>query len=324
MVRLLFAILASLIVTSPAAAQLDFKIQRYKVAEGAGPHDVAVSPNGVVWYTAQPAGALGRLDPKTGAVRQIKLGERSAPHGVVIGPDAAPWVTDGGQNAIVRVDPKTEQVTAFPLAKGSGYANLNTLTFDRNGTVWFTGQAGVYGRADPKTGDIRIWDAPKGRGPYGIATTPAGDVWFSSLAGNYIARIEIATGELEVVESPTPGAGARRVWSDSQNRLWVSLWNSGEVGMYDPRAGQWKKWKLPGENPRAYSVYVDETDAVWITDFGPANAVVRFDPKTETFRSFPSDRPNANVRQMLGRAGEAWAPESGLDRLTVIRYEKSN
>ena len=85
MVRLLLAILASLAVTSPAAAQVEFKVQRYKVTEGAGPHDVAVSANGVVWYTAQPAGALGRLDPKTGAVRQIKLGERSAPHGVVVG-----------------------------------------------------------------------------------------------------------------------------------------------------------------------------------------------------------------------------------------------
>jgi virginiamycin B lyase len=320
MLRLVIAGLALVVTASSATAQIDFKVQRYKVVEGSGPHDVAVSSNGTAWYTAQPMGALGRLDPSSGAVRQIKLGERSAPHGVVIGPDGAPWITDGGQNAIVRVDPRTDQVARFPLSKGSGYANLNTLTFDRNGVVWFTGQAGLYGKVDPRNAEVRVWDAPKGRGPYGIATTPSGDVWFSSLAGNYIARIDIGTGELEVVESPTPGAGARRVWSDSQNRLWVSLWNSGEVGVYDPAGKQWKKWKLPGENPRAYSVYVDEKDAVWLTDFGPANAVVRFDPKTETFRSFPSDRPNANVRQMLGRPGEAWAPESGLDRLTVIRY----
>ncbi len=308
----------ALLIVSPAAA--DFTVKTYKVVEGARPHDVAVSPDGIAWYTAQAQGALGRLDPKTGAVRQIKLGERSAPHGVIIAPDGAPWITDGGHNAIVRVDPKAEKVTAFPLPKDKGYANLNTATFDKQGGHWFTGQNGVYGRVDVNTGDVKVWDAPKGRGPYGIATTPSGEVWFSSLAGNYIARVDAATGELEVVESPTPGAGARRVWSDSQNRLWVSLWNSGEVGRYDPASKQWKKWKLPGENPRAYSVYVDETDAVWLTDFGPANAVVRFDPKTESFRSFPGSAPQANVRQMLGRPGEVWAPESGLDRLTVIRY----
>ena len=313
--------LACLVVALPAAA---FELKIFKVPEGARPHDAAVSADGIAWYTAQGQGALGRLDPMTGAVRQIKLGDRSAPHGVVIGPDGAPWITDSGLNAIVRVDPRTYQVKSFPLPKGSGYANLNTATFDKNGIHWFTGQAGIYGKVDPKTGEVKVWDAPKGRGPYGIATTPSGEVWFSSLAGNYIARIDTRTGEVEVVDSPTPGAGARRVWSDSKNRLWVSLWNSGEVGLYDPAAKAWKKWKLPGSNPRCYSVYVDETDAVWLTDFGPANAVVRFDPRTEQFRSFPSDQPHAGVRQMLGRPGEVWAPESGLDRLTVIRYGKTN
>jgi virginiamycin B lyase len=307
------AAFAVLLVATPATA--DFQKKTYKVVEGARPHDATVTADGIAWYTAQGQGALGRLDPKTGAVRQIKLGPDSAPHGVVVGPDGALWITDGGQNAIVRVHAGTEQITRFPLPKDKGYANLNTGTFDKDGNHWFTGQAGIYGKVDASTGDVKVWDAPKGRGPYGIATTPSGEVWFSSLAGDYIARIETTTGELEIVESPTPGAGARRVWSDSQNRLWVSLWNSGEVGLFDPSSKQWKKWKLPGDRPRTYSVYVDETDAVWLTDFG-GDAVVRFDPKSETFRSFPGE----GVRQMLGKPGEVWAPESGNDRLFVIRY----
>ena len=50
------------------------------------------------------------------------------------------------------------------------------------------------------------------------------------------------------------------------------------------------------------------------------NAIVRFDPGTEKFQSFPSNRRGANVRQMLGRPGEAWGAESGNDRLVVVRY----
>jgi virginiamycin B lyase len=65
-------------------------------------------------------------------------------------------------------------------------------------------------------------------------------------------------------------------------------------------------------------VYVDEQDVVWLSDFG-ANAIVRFEPATETFRVFPSDKRGANVRQILGRPGEVWAPESGSDRLVVYR-----
>ena len=65
-------------------------------------------------------------------------------------------------------------------------------------------------------------------------------------------------------------------------------------------------------------MYVDNKDIVWLSDFG-ANATLRFDPKTEQFRAFPSDKPKANVRQILGRKGETWAPESGADRLVVYR-----
>jgi virginiamycin B lyase len=50
------------------------------------------------------------------------------------------------------------------------------------------------------------------------------------------------------------------------------------------------------------------------------NSIVRFDPTIEKFESFPSDKRGANVRQMLGRPGEAWGAESGNDRLVVVRY----
>ena len=80
----------------------------------------------------------------------------------------------------------------------------------------------------------------------------------------------------------------------------------------------WKSWKLPGDHPRAYAVYVDDKDKVWLSDFS-ANAIVRFDPLTEKFTAFPSDRSGANVRQLDGRPGEVWGCESGNDRLVVIR-----
>ena len=302
-----------------AAAVQVAEVRYYELPKGAHPHDVAADPRpgGPVWYTAQHQGALGRLDPATGEVIQIPLGEGSRPHGVIIGPDDGLWVTDGGLNAIVRVDPKTHAVKVFPLPIEE-FANLNTATFDGNGVLWFTGQTGYHGRVDPGTGKVEVWESPRGRGPYGIATTPSGEVYYASLAGNHIARIDTKTGEATPIEPPTPKQGARRVWSDSRGRLWVSQWNAGQVAVYDPRNGQWQEWKLPGENPRAYSVWVDDADIVWLTDF-EANAIVRFDPATEAFESFPSDRRGAAVRQMLGRKGEAWGAESGTDRLVVVR-----
>jgi virginiamycin B lyase len=306
----------ALVLAVPAHAEVE--VQSFAVPEGARPHDVAVGADGIVWYAAQRQGALGRLDPATGTVEQIPLGADSAPHGVIIGPDGAPWLTDGGLNAIVRVDPASRAVKSFPLPADTGYANLNTATFDGTGVLWFTGQNGIYGRVDPKSGDVRVWEAPEGRGPYGITTTPDGSVYYASLAGSHIARIDTETGAATVIEPPTADQGARRVWSDSKGRIWVSEWQSGQVSVYDPADASWQAWRLPGEDPKPYAVYVDDQDKVWLTDFG-ANAVVRFDPETEKFDSWPSPRPEASVRQLLGRPGEVWAPESGTDTLVVFR-----
>jgi virginiamycin B lyase len=302
---------------SPLAAQP--AMQEYAVPAGSGPHDVAPASDGGVWFTAQAAGYLGWLDPATGEVRQIPLGAHSAPHGVIRGPDGAAWVTDGGQNAIVRVDPQTSAVQVFALPIQAN-ANLNTATFDRNGTLWFTGQAGYYGRLDPGTGEMRVFDAPHGPGAYGIMATPDGSrVFYASLAGNHLAEINLETGAASPVDPPTPGQGARRVWTDSHGIMWVSEWNAGQLGRYDPVSGDWQEWKLPGNRPQAYAVYVDEQDGVWLSDWG-SNAIVHFDPPTEAFEQFPLPRKNADIRQINGRPGEVWAAESGLDRLVVIRH----
>lgn len=305
--------------TLAPTSQFQPGLQEYDVPPGSHPHDVAPAPDGSVWYTAQLKGELGRLDPVTGETHHIPLGSGSAPHGVIVGPDGAAWITDGGQNAIVRVDAATEEVQVFPL--NSGYANLNTASFDNEGVLWFTGQSGVYGRLDPAVGQVEVFEAPRGRGPYGITTTPDGDVYYASLAGNHIAKLDLVTGEATVIEPPTIGQGARRVWSDLQGRIWVSEWNAGQVGVYDPASGAWREWPLPGANPAAYAVYVDWRDVVWLSDFG-SNSLVSFDPTTETFETYPLPSSPANVRQILGRPGEIWGAESGTDKLVVIRLDR--
>jgi virginiamycin B lyase len=239
---------------------------------------------------------------------------------VIVGPDGAPWITDGGLNAIVRVDPLTEEVQRFPLPEGVGYTNLNTATFDLDGVLWYTGQSGVYGRLDPEVGQVEVFEAPRGRGPYGISTAPDGTVYYASLAGSYVGRLNLETGLATVLEPPTPGQGARRVWPDSQGRVWVSEWNGGRLARYDPATTEWREWPLPGDNPQPYAVYVDDQDMVWLSDFG-ANALVRFDPATEKFEVFVLPSPSANVRQILGRPGEVWGAESGTDKLVVIKTQ---
>ena len=219
------------------------------------------------------------------------------------------------------MDPTTKEIKIFSLPADNVYANLNTATFDQKGVLWFTGQNGIYGSLDPATGQIQTFSSPRGPGPYGITTTPDGEVYFASLAGSYIARIDLKTGNVTVLEPPTLDQGARRVWSDSINRIWVSEWDSGKLGVYDPDTKTWKEWQLPGENPLPYAVYVDEHDKVWISDFA-SNSFIRFDPMLESFEEFKIPSKDAKVRQILGSPGEIWGAESGTDKL--VRVKMSN
>jgi virginiamycin B lyase len=302
--------------TTPATippAQLVIEV--YPVPAGSRPHDVAPALHGGVWFTAQGSGHLGLLDPSTGDSEMVPLGPGSRPHGVIVGPDGRAWVTDGGLNAIVSVEPDGFEVKTYPVPRSG--ANLNTASFDGSGVLWFTGQGGIYGYLDPATEVIEVYDAPIGRGPYGMATDPRGAVWYASLAGSHIARVA-PDGGAEVVFPPTEGQGARRLWSDSRGAIWVSEWNSGNLTRYQPDEDVWAEWRLPGDRPAPYAVYVDHDDVVWLSDFS-ANALVRFDPRTEEFLVLELPGQPGNVRQILGRPGEVWGAESAADTLIVVR-----
>ena len=187
----------------------------------------------------------------------------------------------------MRVDPATKVVKLFPLPANSPDANLNTATFDRKGILWFTGQNGVYGRVDPATGKVEAWKAPKGPGPYGITTTPNGEIWYASLAGDYIVKIDTVSGDA------TDGGAA-----EARRRSAPHL-----VGFQRPVMGEllehWRDWALrsaqqdlesvePAENQSGcYAIYVDDKDKVWVSDWD-ANAMQRFDPVMEKFESFPA------------------------------------
>jgi virginiamycin B lyase len=313
---LLFASAALFPSRGTGAASSTLALQEYAVPAGNYPHDAVPDAYGYVWYAGQRSGTVGRLDPATGENLIVNIAPNSAPHGIIIGPDEAAWVTDGGLNAIVRVDTATLEVTVYPLP--GPRANLNTPTFDHRGVLWFTGQSGYIGRLDPAVGVVQQWESPRGPGPYGIATAPDGTVWFASLAGSYLGRIDDDNGSVTQFDPPTPSAGVRRVWPDSQGRLWIAEYNVGQVGRYDPATGTWAEWRLPGERARSYAIYVDERDKVWLSDTGH-DTVVMFDPDTEEFTTIEISTPS-NVAQLGGRKGEVWGAQRQRDHVFVVRY----
>jgi hypothetical protein len=74
-------------------------------------------------------------------------------------------------------------------------------------------------RLDPKSGSMAVFDAPRGTGPYGIATAPEGQVFFASLAGNYLGRIDLKSGATATLGAAR--AGARRTARLERQPRWA-------------------------------------------------------------------------------------------------------
>ena len=294
-------------------------VEVLELPDGAHPYAVAPQTFGKVWYTSQGSGALGILDPATNEVEEIAIGEGSEPKTVVEGPDRAAWIVDSGLNAIVRIDVTLEEVQIWPLPDDRGDAGLVGAVFDDDGMLWFTGETGVYGRFDPESGDMEVFDAPGGHGLDGITITLDGDLYVASPQGHHIARIDRESGQAEVIAPPTPDQGARDLDSDTQGRILVTEEASGQISRYSPQSGEWEAWEVPGDSSRPYAILVDDRDVAWLSDLG-SNEVHVFDTTQEEFISrYPLSPDGGEVRHIVEGINEVWLPESALSRIMLIR-----
>jgi virginiamycin B lyase len=111
---------AVLMSVSAGASHAKMTMQTFPVLAGAGPHDVYPAPDGTVWFTAQSAGKLGRLDPRTGKSDLIALGPGAAPHGVIVGPDGAPGSPKAGRTRSPGSTPRRATRSSFRCPRSGG------------------------------------------------------------------------------------------------------------------------------------------------------------------------------------------------------------
>jgi len=292
---------------------------------GSRPHDPLAARDGSVWWTGQYSHRLGRLDPKTGAMKEFPLAAGTGPHGLVEDRDGNVWFTGIDAGYIGKLDPNTGNVTQFPVQKSEPAARgPHTPIFDQKGTLWFTLQSGHVGRLVTSTGEMRIVPAPSGAGvtyPYGIQVNSAGIPLYVDFRGPRIASVDPATMAIKEITLPNPDARPRRIAITPDDVVWYTDYARGYLGRYDPKSGAVKEYASPGgAQSQPYGI-ATIGNVVWYSESAVSpNTLVRFDPATEKFETFKSSSASANVRQIHGRKGEVWTPESGADKLVVYRY----
>jgi len=76
-----------------------------------GPHGLVADRNGNIWFTANFAGYIGKLEPGSGKILEYKLPDPNArdPHTPLFGQDGILWFTVQSGNMIGRLDPRQDR-----------------------------------------------------------------------------------------------------------------------------------------------------------------------------------------------------------------------
>jgi virginiamycin B lyase len=274
------------------AGQVKVSIKEWVLpTPGTRPHDPLAAADGTVWYTGHMGSLIGHLDP------------------------------GNFKGYIGKLDTKSGQFTEYKVGTAR---DPHTPLFDKNGTLWFTAQnSNMLGRLDPKTGAFKLAVVPtEHAAPYGMVFDSKGQLWFSEWQAPKLATVvNPETMELKEITLPNQGTRPRRIAIDSQDRIWISDYSRGYLGLYDTRTGATKEWPSPG-GPRSQPYGITTlNDVVWYAEGNTKpNALVRFDPKTEKFQTFPIPSGGGVVRNMMPtKDGKGLVmAESGVNRVAVV------
>jgi virginiamycin B lyase len=217
------------------------------------PHDTIYTREGFVWYTGEFANLLGQFDPKTQHFKEYPLKRpHSVPHGLAEDKQGNIWFTALGTAYIGKLDPKTGDITEYPLPDPTLY--LHSLAIDPKGMVFFTVMA---------------------------AMPP----WHPD--GSKIGRLNPKTGEMKLVNTPTPNSNPYTVVINSKGIPFFTERGSPRLGSINPDTMDVTEYVLPNPEIGTRHLALTPDDVVWYTD-SARGYLGRFDPTTGEFREWPS------------------------------------
>src|SRR5512140_2459034 len=121
---------AAVLIPGPAKVSME---SWQAATPGARPHDPMAARDGSLWYTGQMANALGRVDPRTGKVREYPLKTpHSGPHGLAADKDGNIWYTGNTGALVGKLNPGTGEVSEYRMPDEQA-KDPHTLIFDRSG-----------------------------------------------------------------------------------------------------------------------------------------------------------------------------------------------
>ena len=144
---------------------------------------------------------------------------------------------------------------------------------------------------------------------------------------NKIASADPKT--LIITEYPLPAKDARprRIAIGKDDTVWYGDYARGYLGHLDPKTGKVEEFKSPGgDDSRPYAIDVTSDGAIWYVETGDEakNMLVRFNPETKKFLTWPVPSGGGTVRNMeIDKSGNLWLAESGVGKIARVTIKSA-
>ena len=277
--------------------------------------DPIEAPDGSIWWTGMWASLVGQLDPVTGNMKEYPLPSGARPHSIVPDEDGFIWYTGNSNGTIGKLDPATGNITEYPTEAGDPH----TAVFHPNGNLYFTSQrAAMLGRLNPLTGELK--EIPTEPRPYGIIVAHDETVWIAYNGTNKLGAMDPKSMEVRYYTVSDPDTRIRRLGIDSKGIVWFVNSSKGRIGRLNPATGEIKEWKSPsGPRSHPYSLAVIN-DKIWYNESAMRpDALVRFDPETESFQSWAIPSGVGIIRHVwVTRENKLLIHQSSSNRIGVV------
>jgi virginiamycin B lyase len=269
---------------------VEIEITEWEVpTQGSMPRDVAVAPNGKFWFSGMFASLLIELDPTTGELIEHKLRPYSAPMGVAADENGEIWFASNRRGYIGKLDPATGALGDYPMPDEMA-PDPSDIVVDQNGKLWFTAQNGnVVGRIAPPNGEFQFISMPREEtSPFAIALAPDGAVFAGLRDSKSILRIDPQNFTTREYPLTGPETEPRRLAISDDGLVWYADIDRGYLGRLDPQTGAVAEYLSPSgplSEPHGIAAI---GNIVWYVEAGAnPNVLVRFDPASERFQSWP-------------------------------------
>ena len=264
----------------PKGKETDVIYTTWDLPATARPHDTRIAADGTIFFNHFNDNAIGRLDPKTGEVKEWHWPYRAKegsfqPTGArtLMGPDESGrwYIGNQAQSGVVVFDPKTEQFEFHDPPGGGGddpcRAHTSTAMHGARSRGPVAG-GGVYQIHSATWQHVEIkGTTEKPLYAYDIAADSRNNVYGSARGAPYVWRIDAKTNGVLDFDIPAEprgvgsfGWGMRRGITDSQDRLW---WGRLRRRLHrHARSAQARSGKADEALRRAVSVFLPVRRAV--------------------------------------------------------------